>query len=122
MPLPRGLDFDSCVGYAPEVGRQSYVRRRWDEAQVHFNGEGVGNPAEPRDGGVSDRKRPMEHENKRQVDAQSDGGGGEGVAADHPAPVADRIASQNEAHSEPGRHNPSCAESEKSRGGDPTGL
>src|SRR6266481_2408250 len=64
----------------------------------------------------------MEHENKRQVDAQSNGRGGESVAANHPAPVAERIAPQNEAHGEPGGHNPSRAESEKSRGGDPTGL
>ena len=117
-----GFDFDSCVGYAPEAGRQSYVRRRWDEAQVHFNSERVGNPAEPRDGGVSDRKGPMEHENKRQVDAQSDSGGGESIAANHPAPVADRIAPPNELDSEPGRYNPSRAEREKSCGSDPTGL
>ena len=44
----------------------------------------------------------MEDENKRQVHAQSDGGGGEGVAANHPAPVRDRIATQSELHGEPG--------------------
>src|SRR6266849_6426519 len=64
----------------------------------------------------------MERDTKRQVDAQSDGGGGEGIAANHPAPVGDRVASQNELHGEPGRYNPSRAEREKSRRSDPTGL
>jgi hypothetical protein len=105
-----------------QVGWQSHARRRWHEPQVHLNRERVGNPAEPRDGGVSDRKRPMECDTKRQVDAQSDGGGSESVAANHPAAVPDRVASQNELHGEPGRYNPSRAEREKSRGSDPTGL
>jgi len=70
---------------AGQAGRQSQVRRRWHEAEVHFGGEGVGDPAEPRDGGVGDRKRPVERDTQRQVDAQGDGGGGEGVAANHPA-------------------------------------
>jgi hypothetical protein len=64
----------------------------------------------------------MEREDKRQVDTQSDGGGGESIAANHPAPVSDRVASQDEPHSEPRRYNPSRAEREKSRRSDPTGL
>src|ERR1700687_1183141 len=74
-------------GTAGHVRWQSYARRRWREAQVHLSGERVGDPAEPRDGGVTDRIIPMEHDNKRQVDAQSDGGGGSGVAGNHPAPA-----------------------------------
>jgi len=64
----------------------------------------------------------MEQEDKRQVHAQSDGRGGESEAANHPPPVPDRIAAQNEPHGEPGRYNPSRAEREKSRGSDPTSL
>jgi hypothetical protein len=79
-------------------------------------------PSRARDGGISERKRPMERENKRQVDTQSDGRSGEGVAANHAAPVSDRIASQNEPHSEPGRYHPSRAEREKARRSDLTGL
>jgi len=64
----------------------------------------------------------MEHENKRQVDAQSDGGGSEGEAANHPTAMPDGMALQNAPHSETGRYNPSRAEREKSRGSDPTSL
>ena len=41
-------------GGACQVGWQSQARRRWHKAQVHLSGEGVGDPAEPGDGGVSD--------------------------------------------------------------------
>ena len=104
------------------VGWQRYVRRRWHEAQVQLDGERVGNSAEPRDRGISDRKRPMEHEYKGQVHPQSDGGSGKGEASNHPALVPDRIASQNEPHSERGRYNPGRAQREKSYRSDPASL
>jgi len=107
---------------AAQVRWQSCARRRWHEAKVHLSGERVGDPTEPCDGGVSDGKRPMEHENKRQINAQSDGGSSECVAANHPATVPDRIGPQNEPHSEPGSYNPGRAERQKSRGSGPTSL
>jgi len=64
----------------------------------------------------------MKYENKRKVNTQGDRSSGESVAANHPTPVPDCVASQNELHSEPGRYNPSGAERQKSGGSDPTSL
>jgi hypothetical protein len=85
-------------GAGDQVGWQSYARRRWYEVEVDLGGECVGDPAEPGDGQVRDGRRPVKRDAKRQVHAQGDGGGGEGLAANHPAAVRDGIASQNEPH------------------------
>jgi hypothetical protein len=70
---------------------------------------------------MGDRKRPVEHKNKRQIETQRDGGG-EREAANHQAPLVGQIPLQNEAQSESGRNNPRRAEREKSCGSDSTGL
>ena len=51
-------------GTASQVGWQSYAQGRWHQAHIHLSGQRVGDPAEPRDGRVTDRKIPMEHDNE----------------------------------------------------------
>src|SRR5262249_6510676 len=72
--------------------------------------------------GITDRKRPMKHENKRQVNPQRDGSSGERVAANHPPPVLYRISSQYKPYSQCGRYHPDRGQHQKSPGSNPTGL
>src|SRR5205085_4595112 len=116
------MDLAKLWGAVGQVGWQGDAGRRGYEVQVHLGREGVGNPAEPRDRGIGGRIGPMQGQSDRQINAQSDGCGGEDVAAEHPAAVPDDIAAQNEIYSEPGGQNPAGAESEKSCRSDAAGL
>jgi hypothetical protein len=53
----------------------------------------VRNPAQPRDRRIRNRKRPMTHENKRQVHPQSNGCRRQCEGTNHPPAVLHRLAS-----------------------------
>ena len=76
-------DFSTAKGERQHVvGRDMSAGFR-TKHKYSAHGDRVGNPAEPRDGGIRDRKRPMEHEYERRVHPH-----GESAATIQAAPSA----------------------------------